>query len=192
MSEVTLKKKVTLRRKSDSALFTFDEKLQIDMKWSTDTDLDLCLFWKTKNGEIGGVFSDGYRQNREDLGSLDKFPFIKHEGDEFASEEGGESQETIKIKSIDTLSELYVIVLNYEKAIESIPSTFQQDSGRVEITTDKGDNLEVLVDAEESGHVYVVCKIENSDSGKKAINMREVMDLGDAFNKIPGFELICN
>ena len=192
MSEVTLKKKVTLRRKSDSALFTFDEKLQIDMKWSTDTDLDLCLFWKTKNGEIGGVFSDGFRQNREDLGSLDKFPFIKHEGDEFASEEGGESQETIKIKSIDTLSELYVIVLNYEKAIESIPSTFQQDSGRVEITTDKGDNLEVLVDAEESGHVYVVCKIENSDSGKKAINMREVMDLGDAFNKIPGFELICN
>jgi hypothetical protein len=192
MSEVTLKKKVTLRRKSDSALFTFDEKLQIDMKWSTDTDLDLCLFWKTKNGEIGGVFSDGFRQNREDLGSLDKFPFIKHEGDEFASEEGGESQETIKIKSIDTLSELYVIVLNYEKAIESIPSTFQQDSGRVEITTDKGDNLEVLVDAEESGHVYVVCKIENSDSGKKAINMREVMTLGDAFNKIPGFELICN
>ncbi len=192
MSEVTLKKKVTLRRKSDSALFTFDEKLQVDMKWSTDTDLDLCLFWKTKNGEIGGVFSDLFRQNREDLGSLDKFPFIKHEGDEFASKEGGESQETIKIKSIDTLLELYVIVLNFEKAVDNIPATFQQDSGRVEITTDKGDNLEVLVDAEESGHVYVVCKIENSDSGKKAINMREVMTLGDAFNKIPGFELICN
>jgi hypothetical protein len=85
-----------------------------------------------------------------------------------------------------------VVVLNYEKAVDNIPSAFQEDSGRVEITTDKGDNLEVLVDAEESGHVYVVCKIENSDSGKKAINMREVMTLGDAFNKIPGFELICN
>ena len=192
MSEVTLKKKVTLRRKSDSALFTFDEKLQIDMKWSTDTDLDLCLFWKTKNGEIGGVFSDAFRQNKDDLGSLEKFPFVQHYGDELAPEEGGESQETIRIKTIDSLLELYVVVLNYEKAVDNIPSTFQEDSGRVEITTDKGDNLEVLVDAEESGHVYVVCKIENSDSGKKAINMREVMSLGDAFNKIPGFELICN
>jgi len=191
MSEVTLKKKVTLRRKSDSALFTFDEKLQIDMKWSTNTDLDLCLFWKTKSGEIGGVFSDGFRQNKQDLGSLENFPFIEHKGDELAPKEG-ESQETIRVKSIDSLSELYVVVLNYEKAIDSIPSTFQEDSGRVEITTDKGDNLEVLVDAEESGHVYVVCKIENSDDGKKAINMREVMTLGQAFEKIPGFELICN
>jgi uncharacterized protein involved in tellurium resistance len=192
MSEVTLKKKVTLRRKSDSAPFTFNEKLQIDMKWSTDTDLDLCLFWKTKTGEVGGVFSDGFRQNREDLGTLEKFPFIKHEGDEFASPEEDESQETIRIKSIESLSELYVVVLNYEKAVDNIPSTFQQDSGRVEITTDSGDNLEVLVDSEESGHVYVVCKIENSDSGKNASNIREVMTLGDAFNKIPGFELICN
>jgi hypothetical protein len=192
MSEVTLKKKVTLRRKSDSALFTFNEKLQIDMKWSTHTDLDLCLFWKTKNGEIGGVFSDSFRQNKEDLGSLEKFPFVYHYGDELAPEDGGESQETIRIKTMDSLSELYVVVLNYEKAVDNIPSTFQEDSGRVEIKTDAGDNLEVFVDSEDSGHVYVVCKIENSDSGKKAINMREVMTLGDAFNKIPGFELICN
>ena len=192
MSEVTLKKKVTLRRKSDSALFTFDEKLQIDMKWSTGTDLDLCLFWKTKNGEVGGVFSDGFRQNKLDLGTLDKLPFIQHYGDELAPKGNEEKIETIRIKSIESLLELYVVVLNYEKAVDNIPSTYQEDSGRVQITTDKGDNLEVLVDAEESGHVYVVCKIENSDSGKKAINMREVMTLGDAFNKIPGFELICN
>lgn len=192
MSEVTLKKKVTLRRKSDSAPFSFNEKLQIDMKWSTGTDLDLCLFWKTKNGEIGGVFSDGFRQNKDDLGSLEKFPFVCHYGDQFKPNEGSESQETIRVKTIETLSELYVVVLNYEKAVDNISSTFQEDSGRVEITTDTGDNLEVLVDSEDSGHVYVVCKIENSDSGKKAINMREVMTLGDAFNKIPGFELICN
>ena len=192
MSEVLLKRKVTLRRKSDSALFTFDKKLQIDMKWSTGTDLDLCLFWKSKNGELGGVFSNLYRQNKEDLGSLEKFPFVQHYGDELAPKDGGESQETIRIKTIDSLSELYVVVLNYEKAIDNIPVTFYEDSGRVEITTDAGDNVEVLVDSEDSGHVYVVCKIENSDSGKKAINMREVMTLGDAFNKIPGFELICN
>jgi hypothetical protein len=192
MSKVTLKKKVTLRRKSDSAPFTFDEKLKVELKWSTDTDLDLCLFWKTKNGEVGGVFSDAFRQNKDDLGSLEKLPFIQHCGDKLAPEGGNESLESIKIKTIDSLLELYVVVLNYEKAIDSIPSTFQEDSGRVEISTDKGDNLEVLVDDEKSGHVYVVCKIENSDNVKKAINMREVLSLGEAFDKIPGFELICN
>jgi len=191
MAEVTLKKKVTLRRK-ETAPFTFNEKMQIEMKWSSETDLDLCLFWKMKNGKIGGVFSDGYRSNKKDLGTLDEFPFIRHYGDEFKPESGGESQETIRVKSIDSLAELYIVVINYEKAVEMIPSTFNQDSGRVEITTDTGDNFEVLIDSEDEGHVYLICKIDNTGSDKKVINEREVLSLGDAFDKIPGFELICN
>ena len=82
MDEVTLKPKVTLRRKGESAPFTFNEKLQIEMVWSTETDLDLCVFWKTEDGQEGGVFSNEYRQNNDDMGTLDKFPFIKHSGDE--------------------------------------------------------------------------------------------------------------
>jgi uncharacterized protein involved in tellurium resistance len=192
MAEVTLKKKVTLRRKSDSSPFTFNEKLQIDMKWSSDTDLDLCLFWKTKDGKIGGVFSDGYRQNKKDLGDLEVYPFIKHFGDKLKPEHGEEQQETIRIRSMESLSELYIVVINYDKAVDMEPVTFSQDSGRVEITTDTGDNLEVLVDSEESGHVYLICKIENNETGKKVINEREVMTLGNAFDNIPGFELITN
>ncbi|OAV73448.1 hypothetical protein Barb6_00241 [Bacteroidales bacterium Barb6] len=190
--EVTLKPKVTLKRKGDAAPFTFNEKLQIDMKWSADTDLDLCLFWKTKDGKEGGVFSDGYNQNKNDLGSLDNFPFILHYGDEFAPGGGGESQETIRVKAIESLKELYVLVLNYDKAIDNIPSTFNQDSGRIEITTDTGDSLEVPVDSTDSGHVYLICKIENSDAGKKVINERRVLTLGQAFSQIPGFKLICS
>ena len=192
MSEVTLKPKVTLKRKGEAAPFTFNEKLQIEMVWSSDTDLDLCLFWKTKDGNMGGVFSNEYRQNNDDLGSLDKFPFIKHSGDEKTPRPGGESNEQIKVKSIDTLSELYVVVLNYDAAIDNENVTFNEHSGRVEITTDTGDNFEVPVDDAQSGHVYLVCKIENTDSGKKAINEGKVMSLGQAFSQIPGFELICN
>jgi uncharacterized protein involved in tellurium resistance len=192
MSEVTLKPKVTLKRKGQAAPFTFNEKLQIEMVWSSDTDLDLCLFWKTKDGKEGGVFSNEYNQNNDDLGSLDKFPFIKHSGDEKTPRPGGESNEQIKVKNIDALSELYVVVLNYDKAIDSITSSFSEDSGRVEITTDTGDNFEVPVDDAREGHVYVVCQIENTDAGKKAINKGEVLTLGQAFSQIPGFKLICN
>ncbi|MDR1881841.1 MAG: hypothetical protein LBR26_03550 [Prevotella sp.] len=192
MSEVTLKPKVTLKRKGEAAPFTFNERLQIEMVWSSDTDLDLCLFWKTKDGKIGGVFSDGYNQNKDDLGSLDKFPFILHMGDAKTPRPGGEENEVIKVKNIDALSELYVIVLNYDAAIDNENVTFSEYSGKVEITTDTGDNFEVPVDDNKAGHVYVVCKIENADAGKKAINEGRVLTLGQAFSQIPGFSLITN
>ncbi|GHU60220.1 hypothetical protein FACS189411_17590 [Bacteroidia bacterium] len=192
MEDVTLKPKVTLKRKGETAPFTFNERLQIELVWSSETDLDLCLFWKTKNGEEGGVFSNEYRQNIEDLGSLIKFPFILHMGDKKTPRPGGESNEQIKVKSIDTLSELYVVVLNYDAAIDNQNVTFNEHSGRIEITTDTGDNYEVPVDDDRAGHVYVVCKIENTDAGKKAINKGEILTLGAAFSQIPGFKLICN
>lgn len=192
MEEVTLKPKVTLRRKGESAPFTFNEKLQIEMVWSTETDLDLCVFFKTKDGKEGGVFSNEYRQNMDDMGRLDTFPFIKHSGDEKIPRPGGESNEQIKVKSIDTLSELFIVVVNYDAAIDNKNVTFNEHKGRIEITTDTGDNFEVPVDDERNGHVYVVCKIENSDTGKIAINKGEVITLGQAFSQIPGFKLICN
>jgi hypothetical protein len=192
MPEVTLRPKVTLRRKGEAAPFTFDANLHIEMVWSSETDLDLCLFWLTKDGKVGGVFSNEYRQNKDDLGSLTKFPFILHLGDKKVPRPGGEENEQIKVKNIDALSELYVVVVNYSAAIDNENVTFNEHRGRVEITTDTGDNFEVPVDDERSGHVYVVCKIENSDDVKRAINKGDVLNLGQAFSQIPGFKLICN
>jgi uncharacterized protein involved in tellurium resistance len=192
MSGVTLKPKVTLKRKGEAAPFTFNEKLQIEIIWSSDTDLDLCLFWKTNDGNIGGVFSDEYNQNVENLGHLDRYPFIEHYDEDETPRHGEESYEVIKVKNIDAMSELYVVALNYDAAIDNQNVTFNEHSGRVEITTDTGDSLEVPVDSQESGHVYLICKIENKGGVKKAINERRVFSLGQAFSEIPGFKLICN
>jgi uncharacterized protein involved in tellurium resistance len=192
MSEVTLKPKVTLRRKGDTAAFTFNEKLKVELVWATDTDLDLCLFFKTKDGTLGGVFSDGYRQNKNDLGSLSKFPFILHSGDEKEPREGGESNEEIKIANLDGISEAYICIVNYDKAIDNEPVTFSEDTGRVEVTSDTGDNLEINANSDTPGHVYLVCSIKVDGTSKSVKNESEVMSLGDAFNKIPGFSLICN
>jgi hypothetical protein len=190
MEEVKLKPKVSLKRKGETAPFTFKERMQIEMVWSTDTDLDLCLFWKTNSGEEGGVFSNEYNQRISDLGSLDIFPFILHSGDEKTPRPGGESNEQIKVKNIDALAELYVVVINYDKAVDQEAVTFNQDSGRVEITTDSGDNYEVPIDDPREGHVYLICRIDNISGEKKAVNIGEVMSLGQAFRKIPGFKLI--
>lgn len=191
MEGVQLKRKVTLRRKEKPAVFTFSGLLKIKLIWQSSTDLDLCLFFKKKNGEVGGVFSSAFRQKKSDLGSLNEFPFMLHKGDEPEPETGGESVEQINIANLDEIETAYICVLNYSKAIDGEEVNFAQDSGRVEIQSDSGDYFEVIIDAEQQGHVYHVCSIKNNNGENSVINEGVVMDLGTAFDKIPGFSLIC-
>lgn len=191
MEGVQLKRKVTLRRKEKPAEFTFSGLLKVKLLWQSATDLDLCMFFKKKNGEVGGVFSSAFRQKKSDLGSLSEFPFMLHKGDEAEPANGGESVEQINVASLNEIDTAYVCVINYSKAIDGEEVSFSQDSGRVEIQSDNGDYFEVLVDASEQGHVYNVCSIKNKDGINSVMNESVVMDLGTAFDKIPGFSLIC-
>ena len=191
MEGVQLKRKVTLRRKEKPAEFTFSGLLKVKLLWQSSTDLDLCMFFKKKDGEVGGVFSSAFRQKKSDLGSLTEFPFMLHKGDEAEPEAGGESVEQINVASLNDIDTAYVCVLNYSKAIDGEEVNFAHDSGRVEIQSDNGDYFEVVIDAEEQGHVYNVCSIKNNNGENSVMNEGVVMDLGTAFDKIPGFSLIC-
>ena len=169
MEGVQLKRKVTLRRKEKPAEFTFSGLLKVKLLWQSSTDLDLCMFFKKKDGEVGGVFSSAFRQKKSDLGSLTEFPFMLHKGDEAEPEAGGESVEQINVASLNDIDTAYVCVLNYSKAIDGEEVNFAQDSGRVEIQS----------------------SIKNNNGENSVMNEGVVMDLGTAFDKIPGFSLIC-
>lgn len=189
--EVKLKKKVTLRRKTEEATFTFGGSLKVHLYWSSDTDLDLCLFFRKKDGEVGGVFSNEYRQKKSDLGSLTKFPYMLHMGDNKEPAPGGEESEQINISRLDEIDQAYVCIVNYGAAIEGDDVTYAQEGGRVEVMSDSGDYLEVLADSSDEGHVYCVCSIKNRDGEFALKNESRVMSLGEAYNEIPGFALIC-
>ena len=190
MAEVTLKKKITLKRKEEQADFTFSGKLIVKLIWTPGSlDLDLCLFFTKKNGEVGGVFSNEYRGKKSDLGDLNKFPFILHMGDDKGP--SGEKKEIIKIANLDEIDTAYICIVNYEAAVEGEDVTYAEEGGRVELQSDSGDYLEVLADSKEEGHVYCVCSIKNNDGVYALKNESNVMDLRTAFNKIPGFDLIC-
>lgn len=191
MAEVKLKRKITLRRKEEEAAFTFSGKLKVNLYWTSDTDLDLCLFFRKKDGEPGGVFSKAYRQKESDLGSLDKFPFIKHKGDMTTLGPNGEAQEEIWVAKLDDIDEAFVCIVNYGAAIEGEDVTYAQEGGRIEIKSDSGDYLEVLADSADEGHVYCVCSIKNKGGEFALKNESRVMSLGEAFDQIPGFALIC-
>lgn len=152
MAEVKLKKKICLKRKEKPAEFVFTKYLKIKLLWKTKTDLDLCIFFTTKDGQAGGVFSSMFRQKKSDMGSLEEFPYMEHTGDKAEPSEGGES---------------------------------------VEIQSSEGDYFEVAIDADQPGHVYHVCSIKNRDGKNGVVNEGVVMDLGTAFERIPGFSLIC-
>lgn len=191
MEGVQLKRKVTLRRKEKPAEFTFTGLLKVKLLWQSSTDLDLCIFFKKKDGNVGGVFSSAFRQRKSDLGSLTEFPYMLHKGDEAEPEAGGESVEQINIANLNEIDTAYICVLNYGKAIEGKEVNFAHDSGRIEIMSDNGDYFEVVIDAEQQGHVYHVCSIKNHEGENSVMNEGVVMDLGTAFDKIPGFSLIC-
>lgn len=192
MAEVKLKKKITLRRKQEECAFTFTGKLKVKLFWSSSTDLDLCLFFKKKNGEVGGVFSNEYRGKRSDLGSLEQFPFMLHLGDNKEPAPGGEETEQINIASLADIEQAFICIVNYDAAIEQRDVTYADEGGRVELQSDSGDYLEVLADSKDEGHVYCVCSIKNNDGEYALKNESRVMDLATAFDDVPGFALICN
>lgn len=191
MEGVQLKKKVTLRRKEAPVEFTFSGLLKVKLLWQSSTDLDLCMFFKKKDGEVGGVFSSLFRQKKSDMGSLDEFPFMLHKGDKPEPSDGGESVEQVNVGSLNDIDTAYVCVLNYSKAVDGEEISFSENSGRVEIQSDSGEYLESVIDATEQGHVYHVCSIMNKDGINSVVKTDVVMDLGTAFDSIPGFSLIC-
>ena len=193
---VALKKKITLRKKGESAAFSFSGKLKVKLYWSSDTDLDLCIFFKKKDGEVGGVFSNEYRGRKSDLGNLNDFPYMLHMGDNKEPSEGNEETEQINVAKLDDIDEAYVCIVNYGTAVEEEDVTFAEEGGRVELQSDSGDFLEVVADSSDHGPIYCVCVIKNNNGNNEVMksgnNVPEVMDLGTAFDKIPGFSLICN
>lgn len=192
MAEVQLKKKVTLKRKGESIAFSFNGKLKVKLIWGTDTDQDLCIFFKKKDGQVGGVFSNEYRNKMSDLGNLNTFPYMLHMGDNKEPQPGDEEVEQINIAKLDDIDTAYVCVVNYGAAIEGEDVTFAEDHARIEVQSDSGDYLEVLADSEDHGHVYCVCSIKNENGTNSLKNESRVLELGAAFDEIPGFALICN
>jgi len=179
-----LKRKVTLKTKGEEAYVSV-KQLMVTLKWTADVDLDLMAFYKTKDGQTGGIFSDNYPGGS--LGSLNSFPFVELSGDEGVGAVGGDNEEVLRITKLDDLAELYIVTLNYTDASQKIQSAFNSYDGAVVVMNDQGEAVEVPLNATEQGSVAVICKLDNTGPmGAKLVNMNEIMDLGTFVGKIPG------
>jgi tellurite resistance protein TerA len=209
MEEVTLKKKVTLKRKGDSVEVATFGKMVVTLNWTLEKvgvdengkdvfgpDFDLMAYYKTKDGTEGGICSSGYNQNKADMGYLDKFPWMQLDQDdkpEDNSKAGDPANEEMKISKLDDFDEVYICVINYEDALEGNPATFGKYNGFISVVTDSTNgenNFEIPLDSMDSGHVALVCKIVNTSGKPRLINENTVMSLGKFSTAVPGAKLI--
>ncbi|MBR1792529.1 MAG: hypothetical protein IJ764_02700 [Bacteroidales bacterium] len=191
--EIKLRPKVVLRRKQEPVEFTFDGLLKVICTWNeggVSSDLDLCMFYRTKDGQDGGVFSSGFRQRKDDLGHLDKFPYMEHKGDMRTDHSNPDAKEQVNVSNLNEIDTAYVCVLAYDAAIDGESIGFNGCNGRVELMTDSGDYLEVPIDTPNEGVVYHVCSIKNAGGKNSVFNVGDVLSLGEAYDKIPGFKLL--
>ena len=164
-------------------------RLMINLNWTARVDMDLMAFYRTIDGQAGGVFSDRYPGGS--LGSVDHFPYIELSGDEGIGISTDENDEVIHIAKLDHLSELYIVTLNYTDAVEKKLTPFKEYDGTDILLNDRGESAEIRLDSPDKGHVAVVCKIDNAGTmGAKLINMSEVMTLEEFIETIPGATLL--
>lgn len=189
---------ITIREKS-GVIFTFKDEMNVRLFGKaaksverSARDLDLCLFYCRTDGRLGGVFSDEYRDSPNDLGSLDRFPYILHWGDRILRTSTGDAGEKIEIVKLDEIESACICVVDYEAALNGLPALFDDARAYVEFSTREGDNHRCNLKSPDSGAVYWVASICKGADGLQCLKRkRKVLSVAEAAEHIPGFKLIC-
>jgi tellurite resistance protein TerA len=161
-------------------------ELKVQLSWTANVDLDLMAFYKCKNGDSGGVYSDMYSDHG--TGSLTNFPFMQLDQDAGVGAGEGSKVETLTIKRFDEIAEIYLVAMNFTDASADRKSKFTQFDGIIEVSNEKDENFKVFLDSRKEGNVAVFARIEHSNDLMGAIlhNESKVYSFSDFRKAIPG------
>lgn len=183
-----IKAKITLKNSGEEAYVSV-KQLRATLKWTAAVDLDLMVFYKAKDGKVGGVFSDNYAGGT--MGNLNTFPFIMLSQDAGVGAKGGENEEDVRITKLDDMAELYICTLNFTDASQNRAASFSRYDAHIVVADDRGESVGVPLDSTQNGTVAVIAKIDNtSPMGAKLINLNKVMDFNAFQSSIPGANLL--
>jgi len=173
-----------LKQKGEKADIGAFKQLKVSLIWTSAVDLDLMAFYKTKDGRVGGIYSENYAGGT--LGDLNQFPFIQLSGDEGVGAKSGDNREELRIVKLDGFEELYICALNFTDASSGADKVFANYDARVEVVNDRGENHRVALDSKQPGSVAVICKFVGSFISSSLVNDSEVMSLEQFRTRIPG------
>ena len=171
-TEMELKSKVILKEKGASSDILLKQKntsiVHAKLTWTKAVDLDLHAFYKTKTGKFGHVYFGK-------KGSLDKEPYIMIDEDAGVGNTAGDNEENIRITQLDKLDSV-LIATNIFKFFGFLSGgeNFASYDGKVIVTTDGGDNIEVPLTSKKIGKWCVIAKLDNTGPNPKLININTV------------------
>ena len=173
-----------LKQKGEKADIGSFKQLKVSLIWTSAVDLDLMAFYKTKDGKVGGVYSDNYAGGS--MGDLNQFPFIQLSGDEGVGAVGGDNQEEIRIVKLDDFEELHICALNFTDASSKSSKVFADYDARVEVVSDQGEKITVLLDSRDIGPVAMICKFTSGLVANSLVNDSEVISFEQFQSQVPG------
>jgi len=173
-----------LKQKGEKADIGAFKQLKVSLIWTSAVDLDLMSFYKTKDGKVGGVYSDNYAGGS--LGDLNQFPFIQLSGDEGVGAVGGDNKEELRIARLDDYEELYICAINFTDAMAGSSKVFADYDARIEVATDMGEKHTVILDSKQNGTVALICKLTSGLITNSLVNDSEVMSFDKFKSSIPG------
>lgn len=177
-----------LKQKGTNAMIGNFKQLKVSLIWTSSVDLDLMAFYKTKDGRVGGVYSDNYAGGS--LGDLNRFPFIQLSGDEGVGAVGGDNREEMRIAKLDDFEEVHIVAVNFTGASSGSGKVFADYDARVEVVTDRGDSHTVALDSGQSGSVAALCKFTSGFMGTSLVNNSNVMSFDNFKSAVPGASAI--
>lgn len=152
-------------------------------------DIDLCVFYKTKAGETGGVHTKEYNGLKTSEGSLTDFPYIFYMGEDRPNQKYAD-EEIIRIANIHEMEKVYIVAIDYCAAVED-------ESGfDIPVTLDTTDTNPIVTmnfsrARDMRGSVLILASLKESDDTSIVFtNNSELMSVSDAFREIPGFASI--
>ncbi len=177
-----------LKQKGASAQIGSFKQLKVSLIWTSAVDLDLVAFYKTKDGRVGGVYSDNYAGGS--MGDLNAFPFMQLSEDAGVGAVGGDNREDMLIAKLDDLEELWICALNFTDASQKTNKVFANYDARVEVMTDRGESHTVDLASQAQGSVAVICKFTAGFMGAQLVNDSEVMAFEQFQASVPGANAI--
>ncbi|MBM4292453.1 MAG: TerD family protein [Deltaproteobacteria bacterium] len=166
-------------------------ELTVTLSWRAQVDLDLMAFYRTKSGDVGAVHSPLY-SSKSAAGALDAFPFMQLGEDAGVVArkrgDGSEKRETLKIKRLDDIAELYLVAMNFTDAARNHASAFVEFDGQVQIEARDGQRVTVVLASKEQGAAAVFARIEHSNAliGPVLHNESRVLTLDALRAQLPG------
>ncbi len=161
---------IILKKKGESIQLSKKiSTVDIKLNWTKGVDLDIHAFYQTKSGILGHI----YFANK---GSLNEPPCIQLDKDTGIGNQAGDNQENIKISTLVHIDSILIATNIFRLfGFLSQGDNFAKYDGKVLVTTDVSDRIEVPLISEEIGKWCVIAKIDNTDpSLPKVVNINRV------------------